>query len=251
MTWLGLVLGGIGITDLVRWNSERIGRRTLAGCMLAGVLAAAVLAWGGVALGTTIGTAVVVALLAAAWAAASGRSLRQGGATWLPLATGIAIVLGAVALSPWSPHLGGRLARWHVEVPFAVLSDADLERLLVVVGCGLLLTSTGNVVVRLVLTAAGSQVARNEQQIKGGRVLGPMERLLVFGLGLSGNVAAASILVAAKGLLRFPELQSYRGELPSGERSGLSGQRIDVLTEYFLIGSLTSWSLALACLLVA
>jgi hypothetical protein len=251
MTWLGLVLGGLGIADLVRWNGERFGRRALLGCGLAGALAAAVLGSGGVAVATTILTAVVVALLAAAWLAASGWSLREGRATWLPLAVGSAVVVGAVVLSPWSPRLGGPLARWYAEVPLAVLAGVDLERLVVVVGCGLLLLSTGNVLVRLVLTAAGSQVTRNEQQIKGGRVLGPMERLLVFGLGLAGNLAAAAVIVAAKGLLRFPELQSYRAELPSSARPGMSGQRIDVLTEYFLIGSLTSWSLALALLLLA
>jgi hypothetical protein len=250
MTWLGLVLGGIGVVDLVRWNSERFDRRTVLGCVVPGVLAAVVLALGGVGPGTTTGTAVGVALLAAVWAATSGWSLREGRATWLPLTVGAAIVLGTVVASPWSPRVGSRLGRWYAEIPLAVLSGVDLERVLVVVGCGLLLTSTGNVVVRLVLTAAGSQVTRNEQQIKGGRVLGPMERLLIFGLGLSGDLAAAAVIVAAKGLLRFPELQSYRGELPSGARPGLSGQRIDVLTEYFLIGSLTSWSLALAGLLL-
>ncbi|NYJ08289.1 hypothetical protein [Petropleomorpha daqingensis] len=250
MTWLGLVLGGIGLADLVRWNSERFDRRSVLGCVLAGLLAAVVLVLGGVGPGTTAGTAVVVAGVSAAWVGTSGWSLREGRATWLPLAVATAVVVGAVVLSPWSPHVGGRLERWYAQVPLAVLSGVDLERLLVIAGCALLLTSTGNVLVRVVLTAAGSQVTRNEQQIKGGRVLGPMERLLVFGLGLAGDLGAAAVIVAAKGLLRFPELQSYRGELESSARPGLSGQRIDVLTEYFLIGSLTSWSLALACLLL-
>src|SRR4051812_48788067 len=156
MTWLGLVLGGIGIADLVRWNSERFDRRTVLGCVVPGVLAAVVLALGGVGPGTTIGTAVGVALLAAAWVATSGWSLREGRATWLPLAVGAAIVLGTVVASPWSPQVGGRLGRWYAEIPLAVLSGVGLERVLVVVGCGLLLISTGNVVVRLVLTAAGS-----------------------------------------------------------------------------------------------
>ena len=77
-----------------------------------------------------------------------------------------------------------------------------------------------------------------------------MERLLIFGLGLGGELAAASIIVAAKGLLRFPELQPYRAEVGSRETTGLSGQRIDVLTEYFLIGSLASWMLAIAAVLL-
>ena len=35
-----------------------------------------------------------------------------------------------------------------------------------------------------------------------------MERVFIVGLGLAGQLTAASIVVAAKGLLRWPELQS-------------------------------------------
>ena len=47
-------------------------------------------------------------------------------------------------------------------------------------------------------------------RLKGGRLLGPLERLLILGLGLAGEVTAASIVIAAKGLIRFPELQAER-----------------------------------------
>ena len=88
--------------------------------------------------------------------------------------------------------------------------------------------------IRLVLDAVGVPAADNEKSLKGGRLLGPMERLVIVGLGLAGHVTAASIVVAAKGLLRFPELQRGSG----------AGGPSDV-TEYFLIGSFASWLLAL------
>ena len=69
---------------------------------------------------------------------------------------------------------------------------------------------------------------------EGGRLLGPMERLVILGLGLAGDYTAAGIVVAAKGLLRFPELQAARKE-----------PTIAAVTEYFLVGSFTSWLLAL------
>ena len=47
----------------------------------------------------------------------------------------------------------------------------------------------------------------DEKQLKGGRVLGPMERVFVVALGALGDLTAAAVVVAAKGLLRFPELQ--------------------------------------------
>jgi hypothetical protein len=50
-------------------------------------------------------------------------------------------------------------------------------------------------------------------------------------------VTAASAVIAAKGLLRFPELQAARDE-------GVPG--IHEVTEYFLVGSFTSWLVSLA-----
>ena len=106
--------------------------------------------------------------------------------------------------------------------------------------------STGNVVVRLVLAATHTlNPARTGTpsdpgtRLKGGRLLGPMERLLIVALGLAGQVTAATIVVVAKGLLRFPELQSRREQ-----------ERIHRLTEYFLVGSFASWLVALGGLLL-
>jgi hypothetical protein len=70
--------------------------------------------------------------------------------------------------------------------------------------------------------------------LKGGRMLGPMERVLILALGLAGEVTAAAVVGGAKGLLRFPELHRGTKEGPSD------------LTEYFLIGTLASWLVALA-----
>lgn len=108
--------------------------------------------------------------------------------------------------------------------------------------------STGNVIVRLVLRATGTvdpgrgashDVART---LKGGRLLGPMERLVIVGLGLAGHLTAASVVIAAKGLLRFPELQS--------KRDNPAEPTIDEVTEYFLVGSFVSWLVSLGSLVL-
>ena len=72
--------------------------------------------------------------------------------------------------------------------------------------------------------------------LHGGRWIGPLERVLLILLaGAGANVAVAAI-IAAKGVIRFPEI--------SKDPSGLKA-------EEFLIGSLTSWTLAvLGALLV-
>ncbi len=248
MTLVGLVLGCLGVVDLVRWQDERLGRRAVAGLAAGGGYAVLVLALGGVGVAATAAIVVLLVLASTVWVVTSSRCLREDSLTWPALAAATTILVGSLAVSARSPSVGGPLDRWYSGLPLDVLSGLPLDRFLVVLGCALLLTSTGNVLVRLVLTAAGSRVTRSEQQIKGGRVLGPMERLLIFGLGLAGNLAAASVIVAAKGLLRFPELQSYRASGPVEAAEEV--QRIDVLTEYFLIGSMTSWLLALACLVL-
>lgn len=92
---------------------------------------------------------------------------------------------------------------------------------------------------RLVLTAVGTKFSPAEQRLRGGRTIGPIERLLVLGLGLAGEPTAAALVISAKGLLRYPELVGMRSE------PGSSARTIDVVTEYLLIGSLTSWTLAL------
>lgn len=106
---------------------------------------------------------------------------------------------------------------------------------------------TANQLVRLILGAVGAVRPAGEPQpsdrLKGGRLLGPMERLLIVGLGLGGQIGAASAVVAAKGIIRFPELNAQRKEN--------NGAGIDEVTEYFLVGSFASWLIAMAGLVLA
>jgi hypothetical protein len=74
-----------------------------------------------------------------------------------------------------------------------------------------------------------------------------MERLVILGLGLAGELGAAGIVIAAKGLLRFPEVQAAaRAGGGAAYQGGPAG--IDDITEYFLVGSFVSWLTALASL---
>jgi len=62
-----------------------------------------------------------------------------------------------------------------------------------------------------------------------GRWIGGMERLLIFLLVLMGEPGAASLVAAAKSLLRFPEI---------------TGANSKISPEYVLVGSLASWLVA-------
>ena len=178
--------------------------------------------------------------------------------TWL-LGLAAWVLTSSAALDPSSSHRGA----WRVgafvsfAVPLAALlmvgtrpfPSSDLwasvggptlagavggDTFVVHVGVAVALLGTSNVLVRLLLDAVGVPAVTNEKTLRGGRLLGPMERLFLLVLATVGQVAAGSVVVAAKGLLRYPELQ----------RSGRDSGPTD-LSEYFLIGSFASWLLAL------
>lgn len=65
--------------------------------------------------------------------------------------------------------------------------------------------------------------------LRGGRWIGPLERLLIIILAGAGADVAIGAVVAAKGVIRFPEISQDA----SGEKA-----------EEFLIGSVSSWILA-------
>lgn len=73
-------------------------------------------------------------------------------------------------------------------------------------------------------------VPAGASHLRGGRVIGPLERLLIVGLVLGGAPTVIAAIVAAKGIVRFPEISEDRG--------------VGSKAEEFLVGSLTSWALA-------
>jgi hypothetical protein len=98
----------------------------------------------------------------------------------------------------------------------------------IVIGA-LLLTQPANWVVRQVLRVA--RQTGSQSQNRAGRWIGILERLLIYVLVVIGAAAAAGLVVAAKSILRFPEI---------------SGKPATIDPEYVLIGSLASWLLAFA-----
>lgn len=241
MSWIALLLIGVAVADLghsvrpVRVVPEAVGAASVLVVGLACGLTDLrdVLAMGAIA-------AVVIA-----W----GQTVRQGfgrNRPGIPLALiGTALVVVVLAAPAASPA-GGLLEEWLARDPLPVLEGLEADRVLLLFGALLAQLSTGNVIVRLVLAATGTvnplRLGGADDpgvQLKGGRLLGPMERVFILGLGLAGHLTAASIVIAAKGLLRFPELQSR-----------LDQARIHRLTEYFLVGSFVSWLLPLGTLVL-
>lgn len=248
MIAVGIWLVSIGLADLVAGLSgePKPGPRTTWG-VVTGVTTPLVLS---VLCGATAGTVVLVTLITgvsgAGWLllrhdAPRMSPLRALAALGFVLASFLAMsALGTEPVATFSsdPIVARAIAR----LPFPLVAGASLPRVLFVGGVLAMLFATSNAIVRLVLTAMGTRFSNAEQRLRGGRVIGPLERVLIFGLGLAGQATAAALVIGAKGLLRYPELNGLRGE-PGA--AGPGARTIDVVTEYLLIGSLTSWLLAL------
>jgi hypothetical protein len=133
------------------------------------------------------------------------------------------------------------VVEWLDALPFLLLVRVGLPLQVLLLGTVALLAATGNGIVRAVLQGAGTEFRRSEQRLRGGRLIGVLERLLVFALALAGEPTAAALVISAKSLLRFPELS----RVARAEEDGSAIPEVDFVTEYFLLGSLTSWCIAL------
>lgn len=145
----------------------------------------------------------------------------------------LGLALTGLAVAAFGDVTPGRgfLLRWYDGLEVPALDGVDFERFALAFAVLVFLHSSANVVVRLVLADAGPHVLDSEQTLKGGRILGPIERWFIFALALGGHLEAIAAIVAAKGIVRFPEIS----------RSDSSGTK----AEYVLVGSFVSWFLAL------
>ncbi|MCM6760812.1 hypothetical protein NB037_00120 [Rathayibacter sp. ZW T2_19] len=248
LTALLLVL--VGGSDVLRTHLGRTAA-TIAIVVLGAAVAVAAVA----GLGAPVVGAVVVVGLAALWLLVSTTEAGRRPPGGVRAVVGLAVaVLALTVVDRAAPGLEGPLVdAWTALDPPA--RGRSLEQVLLAVGAALLLLETGNVIVRAALyreTVPGAEratvrrgfslrarFARPAEQevpqpdLRGGRAIGPLERILVAGLTLSGAIGLAGAVFAAKGIVRFPEIS----------RDGDRGSK----AEYFLVGSLVSWTLALAC----
>lgn len=225
----GLILLAIGVADLVR---QYLGAR--ARWVGFGVAALAVF---GVAVAVDAavwGFAGIAA--AAAWVATTPSDGRGRGGLWPAGILGVSVAAMVVLLGPRSSSVAFD-DLWSLPGP-AVAVPIDL--VVLVGGILAFLLESANIIVRIALSSehvrmsgdGAPAVGAFAPTLRGGRLIGPLERVLVFALTLAGAYTLIAAVLAAKGIVRFPEIS----------RDSDDGNR----AEYFLIGSLVSWVLAFA-----
>lgn len=231
---VGIWLLCIGLCDLIAGYSGQVATK-----------ARGWWAWGaGSAVALTLallsGFGWVEALLLAAWSmitlglwlwARVPKTWSSARATAILAGVAGATTVFTLSAAAWPDAEGGCIQRLLDDLPYPVLEGQGQGRVLTVVGALLFLQASSNALVRLLLAVVGTHEAT--QSLRGGRFIGPMERTLIFGLGVAGYLTAAAVVATAKGLLRFPEISK-------------EGANIHQATEYFLVGSLASWIIALA-----
>lgn len=251
MILAGFLLLAVGAADLVRQFVPRTGRWI--GFLVTGLLL--------VVLGT-VSNAFVGMLIALAigalwvWLMPADDDRRSALGFWPAV-----LLAGLCALSVvWigareQPGLIDRV--WQLDSPLGAI---PFELAVLTVGVVVFLLESANLVVRAALDGEGTwrpreqpaaaasapvvdhtthapgteveRVAPSAQYgFKGGRLIGPLERVIVLMLTLTAAYPVLAAMLAAKGIVRFPEIS----------KDGTTGAR----AEYFLVGSLVSWVIAL------
>ena len=267
MILLALLLGALGIADLVRARSSSLPRLWLAASLgIAAFLLASIGSgqhwwWSPVAAAAVIG-----------WLASTRESDGSHRAGYWAVGGIAAVVVAAFVWGPMLPPASGPIVDWYRDLPYTALGVVPFTSFALTIGGALFLVETANVIVRLALRGEKTRTAEvlaaeasappvrmttrrswwqsrsapaepptpapvaPFTELKGGRFIGPLERLFLLALVLAGAFTAVAAIVAAKGIIRFPEIS----------KDALGGSK----AEYFLVGSFASWALVLLVVLL-
>jgi hypothetical protein len=254
MTMLGgLLLAFIGSADLVGLIPREARRRGLLSAVSLVAVWAAIFFLAVAGLGVQWYLVMIPAAIATLWVVSAWTSVSN----WpvAGIAPALAVAAALIAFVVWDrtgQSLYGFIVDWHATAPSRVIRDLALPVLVVGVGVVLFLIESANVLARFVLRSARVESDTEPtdssdrkkwlttrlfdgkrpdvEDLRGGRLIGPLERLLILALSLGGFFPIVVGIIAAKGIVRFPEISN---DVPGGSKA-----------EYFLVGSLMSWSLA-------
>ena len=145
----------------------------------------------------------------------------------------LAVALCVVASQP----LGSRAAKMSAVVGVVVLLTVPANRVVADILAVARHSTQGNgeAAAGCVPSQESGKQDEMEGSMRGGRWIGPLERILILLLASVEAPAAIAAIVAAKGVIRFPEISQDK-----------AGQK----AEEFLIGSFASWILAVLGALV-
>jgi hypothetical protein len=203
------LLAALAVTDLLRPSDAAPTKQRRTRSWFAGMAMVAVLGWGlGLSPWPALGGAAVVALWllftpvhhASAWALAG---------------LGVVVVLTLFVFDPLQPAPSGPFVNWFEQAAPGFLAGMSFPSFATAIASFLFLLNSANFVVRILVDLTGVEVAPDDENVtparkrvglKGGRFLGPIERILILALGLAGQFGAIAAVVGAKSIIRYPEI---------------------------------------------
>jgi len=232
--WIAaLVFLSVGLSDLARAGDDARRVRNLLVCVALGHAPLVVLTVSGA---LPIFWMIGGAGLLIAWHITTSRRFVPERFALLPVLGLGVVVIAALAIPSFTPAMPSPLVAWYTGLPYWFVAVTSPERFALLIGYAVFLVNSANHVVVAVLGLAGPQVQRSSRTIRGGRIIGPIERLFIFWMAVAGQVLAIGAIIAAKGILRYPEINE--------QSNANKGRNRGALAEYVLIGSLASWSIA-------
>ncbi len=237
MILLAALLTALGVADTARPGDAPPTKRQRTRSWLLGATAVVTIAWG---LDLAPWLALIGMAIVGAWLLLTPH---RRSAQWAVGGLGALMALTVFFVSPALVTAQSPFVVWFVQAAPPFLSTVTFPQLALAVGGFVFVLNSANVIVRIVMGRTdieqlpGGELGPVAEPLKGGRFLGPIERILILALGLAGQFGAIGAVVGAKSIIRFPEISR------STDRSSAA--------EYFLIGSGLSWGLALLLLLLA
>jgi hypothetical protein len=237
------LLAALAVTDLLRPSDARPTKQRRARSWFTGMAAVAALGWG---LGLSPWIALAGGAIVALWLLFT--PVRRG-SPWALAGLALVVVLTVFVFDPLQPAPAGPFVNWFDQAAPGFLAGISFPAFATAIAAFLFLLNSANFVVRIVIDLTGVEVAddpdatpqptntpaaKRKVALKGGRFLGPIERIMILALGLAGQFGAIAAVVGAKSIIRYPEIS----------KSNDGGKT----AEYFLIGSGLSWGLALLAL---
>lgn len=225
-----LTILAVAVTDLLRLAQQHVSEKVLQFMQLGWWVLVAVAAAIWVRPEGWVGA--VAALVAAAWYYGAERSeisvKQQRPSAALYAWSGVVLVV-VIAGFAWLD---------------IVVLQTNVTAGLMWIALAVFLTQTGNQITRTVLLLSGRETGDDgpsgavpNSSLKGGRVIGPLERIFIMVLTVVGAYHVVAALMAAKGIVRFPEISADAKRDPQETAAGTKA-------EEFLVGSLASWGLA-------
>jgi hypothetical protein len=159
----------------------------------------------------TVAVVVVAGLVAlSVWVFLDRRPPR--GKPLVPLAWLVGMFALLFSISSLGDEIQGPLRDWYAGLDFAFTSHLGVGQFVLACGAALFALASCNRVVVLVLALAGPALKEEVSSLKGGRLLGPMERLIVAAAILAGGAGGGRDSDRCKGgiaLSRDPERSRF------------------------------------------